>query len=106
ARAGTWTWNGSDWKLISPTAPGLDLVYWKDLGGLLSPSSGGAAWRWDGANWIDDGVWPIPSSLPAGVDPRAMSIQIESPQHYVTVTRFLDEANGQVAVVDSNAETA
>ena len=42
-------WNGTEWKLVSPGAAGIQLS--AADGVLWAVSAAGTAWKWDGTGW-------------------------------------------------------
>src|SRR2546430_7314705 len=94
----TWLWNGTTWTKLAEDNSALNLNFWKDFGGLISYnvsfSGSRDLWianRWNGANWVSDGMLPEAPPL------SSTSIQLGDV--------VLDEANSELLARDTDAKT-
>ena len=83
-RAETWSWNGSDWKLLSPAASpqstgqlvggGTHLYLTGVSQGIVGGSFASGMWEWDGSNWLFTKGGNSPSGATAFDAPRSMIV--------------------------------
>ena len=97
----TWLWNGSSWSTLSATDgnSGLNLVYWKDFGGLVGLKGDWSAVRWNGAHWVPDSALPGP---PPG---SSQSLSSGGSESLSSSSLVLDEANDQLLAIGLDAKT-